>query len=106
MLLGIKIAKGIAKLNETISATSKKNKIDIIQRLRNEEIQKSRLRNGNLTLQNRVGQFGNRWVSLLEKALIDNEIKFSSAYQYNRRSNTETQGISQSVKYTHREKAP
>ena len=81
MLVEIKIAKAIAKLDESIFATSKNNKIDITQRLRNE----------NSTLQNRVDQLGNR-VSLLEKTLIDNEIKFSRANQYNRRNNIEIQG--------------
>lgn len=36
MLVGIKITRGIANFNESISATSENNKIDIIQRLTNE----------------------------------------------------------------------
>lgn len=36
MLVGIKITKAIANFNESISATSENNKIDIIQRLTNE----------------------------------------------------------------------
>lgn len=44
-----------------------------------------------------VGQVENR-MSLLEKTLINNEIKLNNTDQYNRRNNTEIQGILQSVK--------
>ena len=87
MLVGIKITKAIAKFNESISVTSENNEVDIIQRLTNE----------NWTLQNRVGQLENR-VYLLEKTLIDSEIKLNNANQYNRRNNIKIQSISQSVK--------
>lgn len=87
MLVGIKITKAIAKFNESISVTSENNEVDIIQRLTNE----------NWTLQNRVGQLENR-VYLLEKTLIDSEIKLNNADQYNRRNNIKIQSISQSVK--------
>ena len=36
MLVGIKITKAIPNFNESISATSENNKIDIVQRLTNE----------------------------------------------------------------------
>lgn len=44
-----------------------------------------------------VGQVENR-MSLLEKTLINNEIKLNNTDQYNRRNNIEIQGILQSVK--------
>ena len=44
-----------------------------------------------------VGHVENR-MSLLEKTFINNEIKLNNTDQYNRRNNTEIQGIPQSVK--------
>ena len=44
-----------------------------------------------------AGQVENR-MSLLEKTLINNEIKLNNTDQYNRRNNIEIQGILQSVK--------
>lgn len=44
-----------------------------------------------------VGQVENR-MSLLEKTLINNEIKLNNTDQYNRRNNIGIQGILQSVK--------